>query len=324
MIRGTHRKRIVSVIAVLLSAPAIARAENAGTRAAAENVRDGNKLLDAGRFDEALTKYDEAMKVAPETPEIAYNRGIALYRLGKYVEAEKAFQDALEPGRLDLEAKTKYNLGRAAHAAAIEKKDNLPDAINDLGRAISFYNDALQIAKQDPDGVMNKEAAERLRAYLEKRLEQQQEQKKEQSPSSQPNDEPTSQPDEQPPTSQPTSQPSSQPSEQQQQKGDEKQDEQGDENQQSQDEKDGDKQDDQEQQDQQNGSKDDKKQGEQKGDQKSADQQKGDQKDSDNKMSEEEAEPMLQEARDAERDRREARRAKMMRMRGRIPVDKDW
>lgn len=41
-------------------------------------------------------------------------------------------------------------------------------------------------------------------------------------------------------------------------------------------------------------------------------------------MSEEEAEPMLQEARDAERDRREARRAKMMRMRGRIPVDKDW
>jgi hypothetical protein len=33
---------------------------------------------------------------------------------------------------------------------------------------------------------------------------------------------------------------------------------------------------------------------------------------------------MLQEARDAERQRREAKRMRMMRIRGRVPVDKDW
>ena len=41
-------------------------------------------------------------------------------------------------------------------------------------------------------------------------------------------------------------------------------------------------------------------------------------------MSPEEAEPMLQEARDAERQRRDAKRMRLMRIRGRVPVEKDW
>ena len=311
--------RMMLAMAMLtLGASGFARGQEAVSRGAAENVREGNRLLDAGQYDEALSKYDAALKESPETPEIAYNRGIALYRLGKYADAEAAFQDALEPGRLELEAKTKYNLGRSAHAAAIEKKENLPEAINDLGRAIGFYNDALQIAPKDADGVKNKEAAERLRAYLEKILaqQQQQQQQEKEEPTSQPNEEPTSQPQDQPQSSQPSSQPSDE--EQQQQQGEQDQEQEGEQDQQS-DQQEGDQQ----QDDQQQGQQDQQQQGDQEQDQ-SGQQESGEQQEKENKMSEEQAERMLQEARDAERERREAQRAKMMRMRGRIPVEKDW
>lgn len=294
-------------------------------RDAANSIKQGNRLLDESRFEEALAEYDKARSALPESAEASYDRGIALYRMGRYAEAEKAFQDALEPGNLELEAKSKYNLGRSAHAAALEKKDNLPDAINDLGRAISFYNDALQITKEDQDAKLNKEAAERLRAYLEKLMQQQQQEKeKKENQTSQPNEEPTSQPDEK--------QPSSQPSEQE--KNEQNKEQEGDQNKEGEEEKqsdkEGDEQKDQEQKDQQSKDQQQKdQQGKSNNQDKKGEGQKGQQqqsqaKEQEGKMSEEEAEPMLQEARDAERERREANRMRMMRLRGRIPVKKDW
>lgn len=283
-------------------------------RSAAHRIKEGNRLLDEARYEEALAEYDKARDALPQSAEVAYDRGIALYRLGRFAEAEKAFQDALEPGNLELEARSKYNLGRVAQAAAMEKMENLPDAVNDLGRAISFYNDALQIVKDDKDAQLNKEAAERLRAYLEKLLQQQQqEEQKQDGPSSQPDDEPTSQPDEQ--------QPSSQPSEDDQDKQDQEQD--GEQDKQGENEKESEKegqQKDQQQKDKQGQPKDQDTQGDQKKQQMQQN-QTGEQKEG---MSEEEAEPMLQEARDAERQRREANRMRMLRTRGRIPVSRDW
>lgn len=310
----------VGAVALASAPPANAQSPTAPTtpslRAAAAGIEQGNRLLEEGRYEEALAEYEKARASLPDSAEVAYDRGIALYRLGRYSEAEKAFQDALEPGNLELEAKAKYNLGRSAHAAALEKKDNLPDAINDLGRAISFYNDALQIIKDDADAKLNKEAAERLRAYLEKLLAQQQQQQQEQkdNPTSQPNEEPASQPNE--------PQPSSQPSEEEKNKQDQgqegDQEQEGEQEQQS--NQDGESKEDQQKKDQKGQSRNQDKSG----DGKQGQQQQAQAKGQEGKMSEEEAEPMLQEARDAERQRREANRMRMMRLRGRIPVRRDW
>lgn len=293
----------------------VVRADESESRQLAEFMQRGNEALGAGKYQDALAAYDEAKKVRPESPEVAYNRGIALYRLGKFDDAQRALQDALKPDRPDMEAKVKYNLGRSAHEAAIAGREKPEEAINSLSKAINFYKEAQTLTPKDEDPKRNLEQAERLRAFLEKKLKEKQEEKKNPSsqPSSQPNDEPTSQPDEK---QQPSSQPSSQPNEQKGEQGEE-----GDEQQQDQKGED---------QDQQKGNKDKKNKGDQQG---QSDSQEGEQKESEEpqpdeqkaeQSKQEEVEPMLQEARDAEKARREAKRAKMMRLRGKIPVSKDW
>lgn len=305
------------------SAPAIARADDTASRTAAEKVKAGNEFLAQQQYADALAAYDEAKKALPESAEVAYNRGIALYRLGEYEKATKALQDALKPDKPELESKVKYNLGRNAHESAIAKREKLPEAIDELSKAVSFYKDALSLNDKDADARKNMEEAERLRAFFEKRLKEQQ-QEKDKKPSSQP----TSQPDKKEPTSQPdkqqqTSQPSSQPQEDKEQKGDQKKDEQGEE-----DKKDQQKQDDSKKEKGKQGKDQKDKQSQ---DQKDSDADKQDGKegqsgeeDKDQKMKAEEVEPMLQEARDAEKARREAKHARMMRLRGKIPVAKDW
>lgn len=299
---------------------AVVRADDVAARTAADKVQEGNDLLARQQYAEAMAAYDEAKKSLPESAEVAYNRGIALYRMGEFEKATKALQDALKPDKPELESKVKYNLGRNAHEAAIAKRDKPPEAINDLSKAVSFYKDALSLNEKDGDARKNMEEAERLRAFLEKRLKEQQ-QDKDKKPSSQP----TSQPDKKEPTSQPdkqqTSQPSSQPNEDKEKQGDQKKEDQDEEE-----KKDQQKQDESRKQKGQQGKDQQDKQSQ---DQKDSDADKqdgkeGQAKDEDQKMKAEEVEPMLQEARDAEKARREAKHARMMRLRGKIPVKKDW
>ena len=289
-------------------------------------IKEGNRHLAEGRYDEALSAYDAAGSALPDSAEVAYNRGIALYKLDRFKDAETAFQDALKPGNPELEAKAKYNLGRSAHAAAMKQSDDLERAINDLTRAIGFYKDALQLRPEDADAKHNAESAQRFRDYLTKALAQQKEQQKKE-PTTQPGDkqegdesekgedsqqgdkqEPgqdkqegeekgEQSPDEQPPTSQPSEQQeaSSQPAEQQPTTQATTQPSEEPTTQPT----------------PQPTSRPD-------------DAPKEDLKAAMIRISKEQAMRMLQEARDAERKRREKRRAEMLRRRGRIPVDKDW
>ncbi len=304
---------VIAALMLLANSSATVFGDEVTSREVARLVQKGNDALAEGKYQDAMAAYDEAKMANPESPEVAYNRGIALYRLGQYDAAQKALQDALKPDRPDLEARVKYNLGRSAHEAAIAGRDKLDEAVNSLGKAVSFYKDALTLNSKDEDARRNMEQAERLRVFLEKKLKEKQEQKKENSssqPTSQPKDETTSQPDEkQQPSSQPSSQPDDQKGEEDEKGDDEKKDQKGE----NQKEQKGDKKG----KDEQEG---ESKQGEEKkeGEDSSAEQ------DQEKQSKLEEVEPMLQEARDAEKARREAKRARMMRVRGKVPVKKDW
>lgn len=335
-------------------------ASRADRREGAKLVRQGNQLQADGKYEEAVAAYDQAAQRLPDVPEVDYDRGVALYRQGEYAKAEQSLQDAAAAARGELEAKARYNLGRCAHASALSQRDNPDVAMNEVSRAIRFYQDAIQVDPNDADARANLEMAERLRAFLEKKIEEQR------SPTSQPQQEPSSQPDD-PSTSQPASQPSAQPSSQpssqaasqpnQEQSGDSQSGDQGQEsNEQGQEggqeqqagkqnpsgEQQGDGQEEGEEQDAQQDEEQEagQKQASDKKDGKSAQQnktekegeqlQEGEPSDDEppdkdrRKLTREEVDRILQEIRDAEHQRRAMQRERAMRLRGKAKVERDW
>jgi Ca-activated chloride channel homolog len=77
------------------------------------DVREGNEQLAAGHPEAALPRYDAAERAAGPRAEIAYDRGVALYRLGRSTEARDAFRRALELGAGELSSRAQQNLGNA-------------------------------------------------------------------------------------------------------------------------------------------------------------------------------------------------------------------
>lgn len=354
---------IVACSAVVLVLPAASAKAADLPRDVALLIQEGNDLLSKDRAKEALEVFDKAKARAPDSAEIAFNRGVALYRIGEFDKAQSAFQDSLKPERPDLEARAKYNLARTAHASALARKDDPQNSVNDLTRAVGFYNDTLALKPDDADAKQNLDLARRMQAFLQKRLEQQ---KQEEQPSSQPGDKDDNS------TSQPSDekQQGDQSSKSDQEKGDEEQQQDSDssesesdpssdsqnqnatsqpndekEQQEPEDENDDNNNEQSEADEQpQDDSNDNQQQNQEKEQEGQATSQPEDQATTQpsatstsqptsmpsgqplnmNEISQEQANRLLQEARDSERLRRQKLREQMMRRQGRVTVDKDW
>ena len=102
-------------------------------------VEAGTEAYDAQKFEEALEHYDKALVERPSDPRVQYDRGLALYKLGRHEEAKAAFQAALDLDRSgELSAKVHYNLG------------NVAAAMGDKPQAIKEYRAALRKNPDDP------------------------------------------------------------------------------------------------------------------------------------------------------------------------------
>jgi tetratricopeptide (TPR) repeat protein len=59
-------------------------------------IKQGNVLLGVNRFEEAIKKYEQAIRLKPDSYEAWNFRGIALLQLGRYEESIASFDKALE------------------------------------------------------------------------------------------------------------------------------------------------------------------------------------------------------------------------------------
>jgi Ca-activated chloride channel family protein len=142
-----------SALAVLLVAFAVGACGSSdslpGDNAAA------NELYAAGDFQGALAAYEALLAKRPDVPELSYNAGNALHRLGDYQRAVGESQRSLPPEDVELGGKAYYSLG------------NHYLALGNLEQAFDAYRSSLLLAPHDADAKHNLELTLLLLARAE-------------------------------------------------------------------------------------------------------------------------------------------------------------
>jgi Ca-activated chloride channel family protein len=110
-------------------------------------VSKGNSVYLAGKYDEALSAYNEASVQMPESPRIYFNKGAALYRKGDYNKATEMFEKAALKARdIRLETRAKFNLGNCSFREAERQRDSdINKALEACEKSILFYQEALEL-----------------------------------------------------------------------------------------------------------------------------------------------------------------------------------
>jgi Ca-activated chloride channel family protein len=122
-------------------------------------VEEGNARLKAGKAEEALGHYDKAVHALPAEPGVHFDRGAALFSLGRFDESVQEFLRATEAKSTPLKAAAFYNLGNGLFKT--EK----------YGDAVAAYRRALVLDPGDVRAKWNLELA------LKKKKEQEDKQK---------------------------------------------------------------------------------------------------------------------------------------------------
>lgn len=66
-------------------------------------VKQGQSLMDDGKFDDALGFFEQALLLNQNDPDLWNNKGIALRSLGRYEESMECFNKSL-----DIEPRDKF------------------------------------------------------------------------------------------------------------------------------------------------------------------------------------------------------------------------
>ena len=129
----------LSLIFTLASA-AVAQTEDADEASEAARTQavakfnEGQDAHEKGDFRTALKFYDEAVKIAPEFPEVEFQRGNALLSLNRLSDAEKAYRRAVE-------LREDWSLPMANLGAVLIAENKFPEAETVLNRAVALDAD---------------------------------------------------------------------------------------------------------------------------------------------------------------------------------------
>ena len=113
---------------VVLLAAALA----CGPSSAADHNRAGVKHFEAGRVEEAIAAYSEAIRLDPDSAQTLYNRGQAYFTIGRPEKAVPDFTRAIEVDPNDRHVALAY----AGRAMAYTLMGNDDEAQSDFASAV--------------------------------------------------------------------------------------------------------------------------------------------------------------------------------------------
>jgi Ca-activated chloride channel homolog len=132
------------------------------------DLERGNRLYRAGRYEEAAAVYERIVADGTAAPQVHYNLGTALLALGRFDDAQRHFESALQGVEPELRQRTFYNLGnRFLEEGRAEGDVQREGAL--LDAAIEAYRSALRMAPHDVEAKWNLELALREREENEQR-----------------------------------------------------------------------------------------------------------------------------------------------------------
>ena len=82
-------------------------------------VKSGSNAMRNEDWANAAIEFQEALKLNPQSKEVAYNLGIAMFRQGEFAAAEKLFKESADTDSADLAAKSMFNEGNAIYANVV-------------------------------------------------------------------------------------------------------------------------------------------------------------------------------------------------------------
>lgn len=107
----------------------------------AKSSRDGSKLLDTGKYEEAIEKFTESISEDPSNPIFYYYRGISLEKSGNIDKALEDYQKSME-----LKPDFILPVSRTGIIYAKQK---------DFEKAIEFYKKVLELGDEDATSYYN-------------------------------------------------------------------------------------------------------------------------------------------------------------------------
>lgn len=141
------------------------------------SIRQGNKLYAEKKYEDAVQRYQKALKKQSESDIINFNIGSAYYQSGDFEKAAGHFQKALLSPDNKLRQGAYYNLGNTFYRQGEAVGPQNPQAaLPLLERSLAQYEQALQISPEDEDTKFNYEFVKHVLEKVKEQIEKQKKQ----------------------------------------------------------------------------------------------------------------------------------------------------
>ncbi len=101
----------------------------------ADKVREGNRLYQAGKYDEALGQYVDAQLNAPASPQLDFNTADVQYKRGKFDAAARLFGKVLKSDDAAMKAKSCFNMGNTLY-----RQGKMEDALEHYKKTLDYVD----------------------------------------------------------------------------------------------------------------------------------------------------------------------------------------